>query len=816
MLSPHFSRVCFLFVLLFVSALLPLQCFAQDASTAPPPAPQSSADTQQQPMPVAPTIKKESRLVLVDTVVTDKKGKYVHDLSQGDFKVYEDNKEQTITSFSAGANSSGPQNPQKHYLVLFFDNSSMALPDQISARAAATKFIDSNAAPDHLMAVVEFTGSLRVVQNFTANADLLQAAAKGVKSAYIASNADSAAPGASTIASLGFGAISNAGSDYGARSMLLSVRTLAKNLRSVPGRKMLVLFSSGFPLTGERQSELTATIDACNKSNVAVYSLDVRGLQSLAPGVGANHAPAQNRDKAVAARQQNVKRSARLILAAYPDPQRPGGGGAGGTGGGAGAGGGRGGTGGAGGTGGTGAGGGRGGTGGTGGTGTGAGGGKGGAPGGTTGGTPGGTKGAPGGTTGRGGTGTPGGGNRGGYPSNGLYTNNPLNQPRSIVPQFPPSASTNQQILAALAEGTGGFTIFNTNDLFGGLQRIASEQNEFYLLGYVPPASAESSCHVLKVKMNHGGMNVRARSGYCNARQSNILEGTPVEKQLELRAQEAQGGGLQPSFQAPYFYTGPNVARVNLAMDIPQEMFKFDKDKGKYHSSLNVLGIAYRDDGTVAARFSDQVKLDLEKDDWKDFSKSPYHYENQFDAIPGRYKMTVVLSAGADSYGKSSWPLEIDNYDGKQFALGGVVLSNNAQRVEELATNADFDSVLLEDRTPLVVKGFQVVPNAANRFKRSDKVLMYSEIYDSLLTTEKPPQVVLGYKIQERATNKEVFFTKTVSANDFLQKGSPVIPIGMMVFVKDLNPGAYRLVLMAADSAGRQAPNRAVEFDLID
>ena len=88
---------------------------------------------------------------------------------------------------------------------------------------------------------------------------------------------------------------------------------------------------------------------------------------------------------------------------------------------------------------------------------------------------------------------------------------------------------------------------------------------------------------------------MRARSGYCNARQPNILDGTPVEKQLEMRAQDAQGGGLHPSFQAPYFYTGPNVARVNLAMDIPQEMFKFDKDKGKYHSSLNVLGIAYRD-----------------------------------------------------------------------------------------------------------------------------------------------------------------------------------------------------------------------------
>ena len=60
--------------------------------------------------------------------------------------------------------------------------------------------------------------------------------------------------------------------------------------------------------------------------------------------------------------------------------------------------------------------------------------------------------------------------------------NSPYSQPRTIVPQFPASASTNQQILAALAEGTGGFTIFNTNDLLGGLERIWREQNEFYIL----------------------------------------------------------------------------------------------------------------------------------------------------------------------------------------------------------------------------------------------------------------------------------------------------------------------------------------------
>src|ERR1700739_77389 len=284
-------------LLVLVSSLVALPGLAQN-----PPAPSPAAAPDQQPIQVGPTIKKESRLVLVDTVVTDKKGNYLHDLSKNDFRVFEDNKEQAVVSFSSGADAASPQNSQKHYLVLFFDNSSMALPDQISARAAATKFIDSNVAPDHLMAVVEFGGSLRIVQNFTANAELLQAAAKGIKSSYVASNSDAAVPGASTISTPGIAGFSNAETDYGARSMLLSVRTLAKNLRSIPGRKMLVLFSSGFPLTSERQSELTATIDACNKSNVAVYPLDVRGLQAPVPtGSSLNGGSERGTAKAVVA-----------------------------------------------------------------------------------------------------------------------------------------------------------------------------------------------------------------------------------------------------------------------------------------------------------------------------------------------------------------------------------------------------------------------------------------------------------------------------------------------------------------------------------
>lgn len=793
-----------------------------------PPAPAQSSPQPQQPAAAppaagapavtAPVIKKESLLVLVDAVVTDKKGNYVTDLTQNDFKVYEDNKEQSVTSFSFGSDPKAPGNSQRRYMILFFDNASMELPDQMAARNAATKFIDSNASPDHLMAVVEFTGALQIKQNFTANANLLRAAALNPKTSNVASNA-SPDVAAATLPSISSGAgsssLTTAESDYGARTMLLSIRSLAKNLRSIPGRKMLVLFSSGFPLTSEQMSELTATIDACNKANVAIYPVDARGLVAAAPGHGgsaANRAApplrALSHASPVSAAAHNANAfsqyGAHLVLAAFP--QRPGGGGGGapvGGGGGRGAGGGgvggpgAGAGGGRGGTGGTGAGGGRGGTG-TGGTGAG----------GTRGTGAGGTRGTGGGTSG---------GTRGVAP-NGSFSNvynNPFNQTRSIIPQFPASAGTNQEVLATLAEGTGGFTIFNTNDLLGGLEKIGREQDQFYLLGYVPAESAEGSCHTLKVKLEHGGgLHVRSRSGYCNAPPANILAGTSVEKQLEAHARESQAGSIRANMIAPYFYSGPGVARVDLAMDIPPENFHFDKDKGKYHAELNVLGIASLPDGTVGARFSDQVKLDLEKGEWKDFQKNPYHYENQFDAAPGTYQLAVVLSAGSDSFGKVESPLKIDPYDGKQFALGAAVLTNDAQPIAEAADSADLDATLLEDHTPLVVKGMQIVPQAVNQFKPKDEVVVYSEIYEPLLTSANPPRVVMGYKIYD-ASNKQVFFTGSVSADDFIHKGNPVIPVGLKVPLKDLPPGKYHLEMLAIDGAGRSAVGRPAEFEVV-
>ncbi len=103
---PRKVRLAF-WVVAAMICVTPVLSWAQGQPAPPPPPTASPAD--QQP---AVVIRKESKLVLVDAVVTDKKGNYVRDLTQNDFKVFEDNKEQPVSTFSTGADAATQANAQ--------------------------------------------------------------------------------------------------------------------------------------------------------------------------------------------------------------------------------------------------------------------------------------------------------------------------------------------------------------------------------------------------------------------------------------------------------------------------------------------------------------------------------------------------------------------------------------------------------------------------------------------------------------------------------------------------------------------------------
>jgi len=388
-------------------------------------------------------------------------------------------------------------------------------------------------------------------------------------------------------------------------------------------------------------------------------------------------------------------------------------------------------------------------------------------------------------------------------------------QSRTLIPKIPEGSTANQQVMFMLASGTGGFVIHDSNDLLSGLEKIGKEQNQYYILGYTPPDTKEGSCHVLHVKVDRGGVAVRARTGYCSAKPLDLLSGNPVTKTLEAKLASPQPGKVSASMRLPFFYTSPNIARVNLAMEISPDALKFEKKNKTMHSEVNFLGVAYTPEGTVAARFSDTLKLDYaDKDDAEASKQKPLHYENQFDIASGKYTFKIVYTESGDNFGRLEMPLEVEPYRADQLAVSGLALSKEYHHTSELG--AGLDAALIEDKTPLITSGLQIVPTGNPSFAKSDLAIFYVELYEPLLVSadpKNPPAMGIQMRVLDRKTGDQKADTGMMRLDPAPPPGNPVVALGEKMPVSGLAPGAYQLELTAIDSAGNKA-QRTADFEI--
>jgi len=617
-------------------------------------------------------IRSESRLVLVDAVAIDKKGKFARDLAQKNFRVWEDGKEQKITSFSLESSGVSPERPSKHYIVMYFDTSSGA--GQMNMRQQAIRFIDGYASSDRYMAVLNYNydGGMHVGQNFTTEADKLRKALANIQGTSASTPTNTTTTPAR---GRGASATTNTSIDsFVTRDILGSLRNVAASLASIRGRKALVLFGAGPPVGSDVEQDVAATIRALNKANVAVYTA----------GSGTN-------------------------LNA-PDTS------------------------------------------------------------------------APSSTTPARGRGAP-----------------------TALPAGSDLATSIDSMGRALAEGTGGLTFISTNDLAESLGKVAQEQDEYYLFGYTPTIeSAEGSCHELKVKVDRGDLEVRARKGYCTSKPADVLSGKPAGKDLETKAASGTAATLSARMQLPWFYSAPNLARVNLAMDINASAVKFHKDKGKFHGEFDLAGVAYKQDGSVAARISDAVKLDFDTQQQVDaFLGAPYHYENQFEITPGQYNFRMAFSSGDQGFGKVEMPVKIEPWNGQSLSLSGLALSHDAHPAADLASALDVS--LLEGLRPLVSKGTEVVPTGTPEFQPTEKAFVYFEAYEPLLAAVKPDATLplLGMRARVLdASGQAKVDTNVKMATSFMQAGNPIIAIQSPVPIATLTAGKYKLEISVMRQTG--------------
>jgi VWFA-related protein len=373
------------------------------------------------------------------------------------------------------------------------------------------------------------------------------------------------------------------------------------------------------------------------------------------------------------------------------------------------------------------------------------------------------------------------------------------------TPSSSQDAASGQPLLTALANGTGGFLTSDSSELLAALQQIGEEQTEYYVLSYTPPEAKEGSCHTLRVKVDHAGAAVRARSSYCATKPLDLIAGTAAAKELENRAAGSDTGDLKASMQLPYFYLSPGVARVHLAMEIAVGALKFENQKGKLHSEVNLLGIASTPDGGVGARFSDTLKLDFDNQAEVDKLKEmPVHYEKEFKIAPGRYSFALAFGTAGASFGKVEAPLTVEPWNGAELGLSGVVLSRETHSAADLG----LVSSLLEDRTPLIAEGAQFVPFGSNQFAKAGTGFFYIEVYDP-----DPASVNVRVRVLDRKTGESKWDSGITKLPVPKGGGKVSVPAGASLRVNTLSPGPYRLEIAASDSTGKQV-KRTADFEV--
>jgi hypothetical protein len=330
--------------------------------------------------------------------------------------------------------------------------------------------------------------------------------------------------------------------------------------------------------------------------------------------------------------------------------------------------------------------------------------------------------------------------------------------------------------------------------LAGYLGAIAT-QSDYYLLGYTPSANSATNCHKLKVtlasKDARKGLDVDARDTYCASGVPDSSLKAP-QRALQALAQTGATGAVPMTMQTTWFYLKQGSAVANIAMNIGAA----SQSKGK----LPVLGIAYRADGSVAARFSDTVDLNLE-------AQTELLYSNQLRLPPGGYRIRVIAGTAGKTFGSAEQSIEIAPWGGETLSASAIALGDHDKPTD--SATIDLDPALIDGPYRLAWQGREFIPMGAAQFHLKQQGMLYFEIYEP---GPKPP--VIDLSIVDREKGEQKIDSGPMDTTQWTRPGATRIPITMRFPSADLPAGSYALELRVTHDDGKDEVVRTANFEI--
>jgi VWFA-related protein len=202
----------------------------------------------------------------------------------------------------------------------------------------------------------------------------------------------------------------------------------------------------------------------------------------------------------------------------------------------------------------------------------------------------------------------------------------------------------NIEVMAELADATGGGFVHNSNDFGEGFRRGAAQPEFIYVLGFSPQSlKLDNSFHALKVTLaGGGGYQVQARRGYLVrplAPEPPELEKEEIEEALFSREEIHD---LPVALFAQFFKVG-DKARIEIFARVDVKLLRFRKADGRNINRLTVIGGVFDRNGNYVTGSERSVELKLKDETLENPPESGVLLKSPVDGAPGSYMVRMIL-----------------------------------------------------------------------------------------------------------------------------------------------------------------------------
>ena len=246
-------------------------------------------------------------------------------------------------------------------------------------------------------------------------------------------------------------------------------------------------------------------------------------------------------------------------------------------------------------------------------------------------------------------------------------------------------------------------------------------------------------------------------------------------------------------------------ALVPITIDVSNQNLTFSQDGPLFKARLGLYGRIKSLLGDTVHEFEDTVVSIYREPQLTQGKTSHSLYQKVVDLQPGRYKLELVIKdLTSGNVGTYTSSIHLQAPSEGEMTMGAVILADQLHSLEKFPDTPE----------TYVIGDVKVVPNVARRFKPTDDLGIYLQVYNPTLdSTDFSPAVSIEYTIvrgQEIMASSRDETGKTVAFHS-----SRRLVLVKNIRLVDVETGSYRLTVKVDDAISGRSFTSETSFDIV-